>query len=61
MDGLARIRQLEWRLERSWLFSPNFFTRFLVVIGYWWIGYLMMVCVIAAIAILFAILTPMIG
>ncbi len=52
----SRIRQLEWRLEQSRLFSPNFFTRLLAVFGHWFLGYFMIACIFVLIGIILAVL-----
>ncbi len=36
-----RVAALEWRLQRSWLFSSSFFTRALAVFGHWFVLYLL--------------------
>ena len=43
-----RVAALEWRLQRSWLFSSSFFTRALAVVGHFFALYLLFVVLVMA-------------
>jgi len=47
-----RIAELERRIDRSRLLNANFFVRSLSILGYWLVGYCLVVLVIYPIALL---------
>ena len=51
-DLERRVAELERQVSKSWFLRPSFFTRVIAVWAYLFIGYLMLLIIVAPIALL---------
>jgi hypothetical protein len=51
-----RVAELEWRLQRSYLFSEHFLARVFTVVGYYFVAYAILVVPIVVIALFSSLL-----
>lgn len=51
-----RVAELEWRLQRSYLFSEHFLARVFTVVGYYFVAYALLLVPIVVIALFGALL-----